>query len=64
MKLSDRVFHCNVCGLVIDRDMKAAINIRNMGLVTVGKGIPEFTSVEIATSAELFNRRGLLDIGH
>ena len=63
LKLSDRVFHCNACGLVIDRDLNAAINIRNMGLIKVGKGIPEFTPVEIATSAELFNRGGLRDAG-
>jgi len=63
LKLSDRVFHCNACGLVIDRDLNAAINIRNMGLIKVGRGTPEFTPVEIATSAELFNRGGLRDAG-
>ena len=34
----------------IDRDLNAAINIRNMGLIKLGKGIPEFTPVERATS--------------
>ncbi len=63
LKLSDRTFHCNRCGLIIDRDLNAAINIRNLGLIKVGKGIPEFTTVEIATSAELFRRRGLRDVG-
>ncbi len=37
----------------IDRDLNAAINIRNIGLIKVGKGIPEFTPVESATGAEL-----------
>ncbi len=50
LKLSERTYHCSVCGLRIDRDLNAAINIRNMGLIKVGKGIPEFTPVEIATS--------------
>ena len=59
LKLSDRIYHCNVCGLSIDRDLNAAINIRNMGLVKVGKGIPEITPVESATAAELLNRGGL-----
>lgn len=27
LKLSDRVYHCPVCGLVIDRDLNAAINL-------------------------------------
>ena len=53
LKLSDRMYHCNVCGLSIDRDLNAAINIRNLGLIKVGKGIPELTPVESATAAEL-----------
>ena len=47
LKLSDRIYHCNACGLIIDRDMNAAINIRNAGLNAVGRGTPEFTPVEI-----------------
>ena len=53
LKLNDRIYHCEVCGLTIDRDLNAAINIRNIGLIKVGKGIPEFTPVESATAAEL-----------
>ncbi len=47
LKLSDRTYHCNTCGLTIDRDLNAAINIRNMGLIKIGRGTPEFTPVEI-----------------
>jgi len=32
LKLSDRVYHCDVCGLVIDRDYQASINLRNFAL--------------------------------
>ncbi|MCL4341409.1 MAG: transposase [Candidatus Thermoplasmatota archaeon] len=53
LKLSDRIYHCNACGLSIDRDLNAAINIRNMELIKVGKGISELTPVESATAAEL-----------
>jgi putative transposase len=53
LKLSDRTYCCDVCGLEIDRDLNAAINICNIGLIKVGKGIPEFTPVESATAAEL-----------
>ena len=33
LKLSDRIYHCDVCGLTIDRNLNAVSNIRNMGLV-------------------------------
>jgi len=36
-----------ISNITIDRDINAAINIRNIGLIKVGKGIPEFTPVEI-----------------
>ncbi len=47
LKLSERTFSCDSCGLIIDRDINAAINIRNRGLIKVGRGTPEFTPVEI-----------------
>jgi putative transposase len=63
LKLSDRIYHCNACGLTVDRDLNAAINILHMGLIkagkNVGRGTPEFTPVESATAAELLNRGGL-----
>jgi putative transposase len=55
LKLSDRIYHCDVCGLTIDRDLNAAINIRNIGLIKVGKGIPEFTPVEIPLAGYLMH---------
>ena len=57
LKLSDRIYHCEVCCLTMDRDLNAAINILHMGLIKVGKNvrkcIPELTPVESATAAEL-----------
>ncbi|MEM0134386.1 MAG: RNA-guided endonuclease TnpB family protein [Thermoplasmatales archaeon] len=53
VKLSDRIYHCDVCGFSIDRDLNAAINILNIGLIKVGRGTPEYTPVESATAAEL-----------
>jgi len=58
LKLSDRIYHCDVCGLTIDRDLNAAINIMRMGFLKVGKGIPEFTPVEIPLAGYL-NREGI-----
>ena len=47
LKLSDRIFHCNDCGLEIHRDINAAINIHNQGIKKLGRATPEVTPVEI-----------------
>ncbi len=52
LKPSDGIYHCNACCLTMDRDLNAAINILNIGLIKIG-GSPEFTPVESATAAEL-----------
>ncbi|MCL6090116.1 MAG: transposase [Candidatus Thermoplasmatota archaeon] len=52
LKLSDRIYHCNACGLTIDRDLNAAINVLNDGLIKVGRGTPEYTPVEIGALPE------------
>jgi len=36
MKLSDRTYECGECGLTMDRDLNAAINIKRAGLVLSG----------------------------
>lgn len=46
LSLSDRVYKCD-CGMVIDRDLNASINLRNYGLNKIGKAIPEFTPAEM-----------------
>ena len=53
LTLSNRMYRCENCGLSMDRDLNAAKNIRNIGLIKVGRGTPEFTPVESATAAEL-----------
>jgi transposase, IS605 OrfB family, central region len=50
LRLSDRIYHCEVCGLIIDRDYNASKNIRKIGLIKVGLVQPESTPVETATS--------------
>jgi putative transposase len=32
MALSERVYHCPCCGLELDRDLNAALNILRLGL--------------------------------
>ena len=36
LKLSQRIYRCNFCNNVIDRDLNAAINIRNEGMRILG----------------------------
>ena len=33
--ISQRVFRCEACGLEMDRDLNAALNLRNYGLATL-----------------------------
>ena len=61
LELSDRIYECSICGLVMDRDENAAINIKNKGLLLflygyvylekifnkVGGDTPEYTPEEI-----------------
>jgi transposase len=44
----NRMHNCPVCGLILDRDHNAAINILNK----VGQGLPELTPVEMFLSAK------------
>ncbi len=51
LKMSDRTYECDVCGLKVDRDLNAAINILTFGSIKVGLVRSELTPVEIATSS-------------
>lgn len=52
MLLSERVFRCEKCGLVLDRDINAARNI-----LRVWRGTPEVTLVETRPSAFRYSRK-------
>ena len=45
--LAVRTHRCPHCGLVMDRDENAALNILNRGLEKIGQGLPEYTPVEM-----------------
>ena len=44
--LSEREYVCENCGQVIDRDLNAAINLRNYGLNKIGMVSPELTPMD------------------
>lgn len=44
--LGERVFDCDACGLSLDRDENAAINLRRLGLAQLPEGLREVTPVE------------------
>ena len=44
--LSEREYACECCGLVIGRDLNAAINLRNYALEKLGVACPEITPVD------------------
>ncbi|SKA67588.1 Putative transposase DNA-binding domain-containing protein, partial [Succinivibrio dextrinosolvens DSM 3072] len=46
LTLRDRVYECPECGLTIDRDLNAAINLRQQ-IKNVGKAISELMPVEL-----------------
>ncbi len=60
--LKQRVFDCSACGLVLDRDENAAINIRRYGLAELGidplpEGLREVTPVREEGSGSTHRRR-------
>ena len=46
LQLSERVFDCDACGVSLDRDENAAINLRRLGLAQLPEGLGEVTPVE------------------
>jgi len=46
LSLSEREYVCENCGLVIDRDLNAAINLQNYGLNQLRTACPEVTPVD------------------
>ena len=50
-RLSDRTHKCKECGLEINRDLNAAINIVNRAINLVGQGLSEVKPSDTSTSA-------------
>jgi len=54
--LSDRIHACPYCGLVMDRDLNATLNILARGR-EIGRGPPEYRPVEEGASTPLGQAR-------
>ncbi|NPA51895.1 MAG: transposase [Aquificae bacterium] len=72
IKLSERTYKCNICGLVIDRDINSAINILKIGLQkeerTTIKNLPtdcgEVTPVERTATARILGSNPYIRISY
>ena len=61
LKLSERVFRCDCCGVVLDRDYNAALNLRNLckSDKKIGRGSPELTPLDLTALLCLFRLNGI-----
>lgn len=60
LKLSDRTYHCDKCGAVIDRDYNASLNL--LSLITkkqIGADCPESTPEDLTALLSRFARNGI-----
>ena len=60
MSLTERTYHCPECGLEIDRDVNAAINIRNFALRDFIKNTDGTSGINACGNES----SGLCDINH
>ena len=58
LRLSDRTYSCDSCGLSLDRDRGAARNVLKTGLEALGRATAKVTSVETAALPFLNMRNG------
>lgn len=60
LKLSERTYHCDKCGAVIDRDYNASLNL--LSLITkkqIGADYPESTPEDLTALLFRFVRNGI-----
>lgn len=60
LKLSDRTYHCEKCGAVIDRDYNASLNLLSLIIKKqIGADCPESTPVDLTALLSRFARNGI-----
>lgn len=62
-KLSDRTHKCSECGLEIDRDLNASVNIVNKGISLVRQGLSEVKPSDIMTSGDTISLSRVVEQG-
>lgn len=61
LTLLDRTYECKCCGLSIDRDLNAAINLREVAKKElIGRGTPESTPVDLTALLADFDLNGIV----
>ncbi len=63
LKLSDRIYHCDACGLTIDRDLNAAINTKRFALIKNGVPTDSMGNLRLWTEVPiplLFQKEGIV----
>lgn len=60
LSIRERVYVCPKCGLSIDRDLNASINLEKLtGKRKIGVGHPEFTSEDLTALLSFFHKNGI-----
>ncbi|MBV9385718.1 MAG: transposase [Chroococcidiopsidaceae cyanobacterium CP_BM_ER_R8_30] len=65
MPLSERVYNCDKCGLVLDRDLNAAMNLSNWGRLAPGclsDGVPPTVPVEAGSKPQCPDMSGVVSV--
>lgn len=61
LKLKDRIYRCDKCGSVIDRDYNASLNLLSLLSNTkIGSSSPEFTPADLTALLSRFERNGIV----
>lgn len=60
LTLNERMYHCECCGALLDRDYNAALNLHSLVRKnSVGTVHPEFTPADLTALLSLFHKNGM-----
>ena len=63
LKLSNRVYHCDICGAVMDRDYNASLNLLSLIIEKqIGADYPESTPDDLTALLSRFKKNGIATI--
>jgi transposase len=64
LKLSDRTYVCENCGLVIDRDLNAAINLKNKSVSYTESACGAFKQLNVLAFDDAVNQEANGNVQH